>query len=150
MNIIGIDPGIRGGIAFYRAEQMLVMPMPKDIQIPKITREIWPGAWRAYVELVHAMPGQGVTSMFTFGKGYGKILGMLETLSIPYGLVSPQKWKKKVLGQKKDKQAAIAFCAHTYPNISLLATPRSRVPHDGMAEAVCIAHYGIKDYWNLL
>jgi crossover junction endodeoxyribonuclease RuvC len=103
-------------------------------------------AWRnpvVYIEKVHAMPGQGVTSMFSFGEGYGGLKGVCATLGLPYNLVTPQAWKKKVLaGTSKDKEAAVDFCRRRYPQVNLLATERSRVPHDGMADALCIATYG--------
>ncbi len=38
--------------------------------------------------------------------------------------------------------AAIAFVSRRFPGVPLLATPRSRVPHDGIADAVCVAEYG--------
>ena len=41
------------------------------------------------VESVSAMPGQGVTSMFSFGKRLGELEGMLQTLGIGYDLVRP-------------------------------------------------------------
>src|SRR3954453_19372725 len=48
----------------------------------------------AFVEQVSAMPGQGVSSMFAFGKAYGIILGVIATRSIPVTLVQAAKWKR--------------------------------------------------------
>ena len=107
-------------------------------------RRILVGAQPALVvvEKVGAMPGQGVTSMFNFGMGYGMWVGMLAALGFPYELVAPQKWKAAVLGgTKKDKRAAIEYVQRRFPDVSLLATPRSKVPHDGMADAACLALY---------
>ena len=72
----------------------------------------------------------------------GDLLGILEALGIPYRLVTPQAWKKTVLaGTTKDKSAAVQFCRRAFPGVSL--TPgRKRVPHDGMADALCLAEYG--------
>lgn len=47
------------------------------------------------LERVGARPGQGVTSMFKFGENFGFIQGLLTACSIPYGLVTPQKWKRE-------------------------------------------------------
>ncbi len=95
------------------------------------------------IEAVGAMPGQGRGSIFHFGEGYGRWQGMLDALRIPYQVVRPQEWKRVVLaGTARDKVAAIDFVARRYPGVGLLATPRSRVPHDGMADAVCLAEYG--------
>ena len=45
-------------------------------------------------------------------------------------------------GTRQDKAAAIAYCARRYPAASLLATPRSRTPHTGLADALCLAEWG--------
>lgn len=146
--IVGIDPGKGGGLAYIGTEIVGAgaMPMPlvgKDIDGHELAMVLH--NWKpdmVIVERVHAMPGQGVTSMFTFGMGYGRLLGILEALGIPYRLVTPQAWKKTVLaGTTKDKSAAVQFCRRAFPGVSL--TPgRKRVPHDGMADALCLAEYG--------
>ena len=94
------------------------------------------------LEKVHAMPKQGVSSTFKFGMGFGLVIGVCEALGIPYRLVTPQAWKKVVLaGTAKDKDAAISFVRKAYPGVDL--TPgRKRTPHDGMADAICLAEYG--------
>jgi len=46
------------------------------------------------VELVHAMPHDGRSSLFKFGTNYGKWLGILASYKVPTTLVSPQKWMK--------------------------------------------------------
>lgn len=95
----------------------------------------------AVVEKVGAMPGQGVVSMFNFGKSAGFIEGVLEAFGIKTLLVPPQIWKKSYnLGS--DKQKSIEKCQEMHPELSLLPTPRCKKPSDGMAEAVLIAEYG--------
>lgn len=100
----------------------------------------------AFVEKVHSMPKQGVSSSFKFGQNYGTILGVLGAGRISTTLVTPQRWKKVVLTDvgDKDKAAAIAFCRRMYPTCQLLASDRCRKPHDGMADALCIATYGLR------
>tara|TARA_R110000868_G_scaffold182733_1_gene423768 strand:+ start:64 stop:570 length:507 start_codon:yes stop_codon:yes gene_type:complete len=46
------------------------------------------------VESVHSMPGQGVVSTFTFGKGYGQMLQAFASAGIPFVDVRPQAWMK--------------------------------------------------------
>ena len=87
------------------------------------------------------MPGQGVTSMFHFGKSAGYIEGVLAALRIPCQLIAPQKWKR-YYGLHSDKAESIVLCQQKYPDINLLPTPRCRKPSDGMAEALLIAGYG--------
>jgi crossover junction endodeoxyribonuclease RuvC len=82
-------------------------------------------------------------SVFRFGFGAGLWVGILGALGIPFERVPPQAWKKAVLaGTAKDKAAAIAYCSRRFPAASLLATPRSTKPHDGLADALCLAEYG--------
>lgn len=162
MLVIGIDPGLDGGAAViddvgeYIEESPYVVAMPtikvdgkRQVDIRQLVEMFGLGIQFAVnhvvIERVHAMPKQGVTSMFTFGMGYGKILGMMETFGITYETVLPQKWKNLILaGTKKDKAAAIKFAKRKYKGINLKATPRCKTDHDGMADAVCLAHYALR------
>lgn len=87
------------------------------------------------------MPGQGVTSMFHFGKSAGYIEGVLCALRIPFTLVTPQKWKKE-FELHSDKTESIKVCQKLFEGVNLLPTPRCKKPSDGMAEALLIAEYG--------
>ena len=87
------------------------------------------------------MPGQGVTSMFHFGKSAGYIEGVLNAFKIKYDLIPPQRWKK-VFELHSDKQESIDKCIQLFPKANLLPTPRCKKPSDGMAEALLIAEYG--------
>lgn len=148
---IGIDPGKAGGIAMidYRKD-VRAIPMPiggREIDIKRVVDWLNDGSVLencvVYFEKVTSMHNWGVKSTFTFGVGYGILHGIFGTLGIPRFVVTPHKWKSTVLaGTKKDKLAAIDYVNRTYPDISLLATSRSRKPHDGMADAICIATYG--------
>src|SRR4051812_430601 len=60
--------------------------------IARIVREAHPD--RAIVEAVHAMPKQGVTSVFTFGVGFGVVRGVLATLGVPATYITPQSWQR--------------------------------------------------------
>ncbi|MFQ6105415.1 MAG: hypothetical protein ACE5OP_14165 [Candidatus Glassbacteria bacterium] len=55
------------------------------------------GAQVIFMEQVHAMPKQGVVSMFSFGQGFGIWLGILACHRVPYELVAPQRWKREML-----------------------------------------------------
>jgi crossover junction endodeoxyribonuclease RuvC len=95
----------------------------------------------AAVEKVGAMHGQGVTSMFSFGKSAGYIEGVLAALGIPYQLVPPNVWKKEFSLIGKDKAASIQTCKRLFPGINLLPTEKCWKDSDGMAESTLLAEY---------
>jgi len=161
MRAIGIDPGQNGGLAYLSPQKVEAVPMPKlsklgaayagtPIDWAEVHRLL--ESWEAWtcdavtIEKSHAMPSQGSSSTFKFGANFGGLLAVSSTLCIDYELVVPRTWKKVVLGEdfEHDKEGTISFVKHHHPSLNLLATSRSRKPHDGMADAVAIAHYGIK------
>ena len=149
---IGIDPGVTGAIAALDADNRLIalhdMPTVTDgkkrrVNAPElatiigsICTEEW--KYHAYVENVHAMPGQGVTSMFNFGRSAGIIDGVLGALHIPLTHVTPQKWKKAagLIGKEKDQGRTRAI--ELYPS-----APLSRKKDIGRADAILISRFGL-------
>ena len=85
MVFIGIDPGKKGGIAVICDNICKVYPYSDKNLIQ--TCWIYRRDCFATVENVHAMPGQGVTSTFSFGKSFGYILGVLDAFGIPHAEV---------------------------------------------------------------
>lgn len=146
MLAIGIDPGKSGALAVIYTDEnnepFRVKVVPFDPWVYREVLETCVDNNRVVccVEKVGAMPGQGVVSMFNFGHNFGFIEGMLHSRRIPYQLVPPQTWKKE-FSLSSDKQASIDVCKKLFPDISLLATPRSRKDSDGMAEALLMAEY---------
>ena len=141
MVYIGIDPGQTGGIATLDDTVSTVRYTSANLIgiLKKLKAEN--KSIKVYVEEVHSMPHQGVRSMFTFGNGYGQILGILEALEVKYELVTPNCWKKYV-GVTHDKKTSIVKAQKLFPDVSLLPTSKCRVPDDGLAEALLIAYYG--------
>lgn len=150
--ILGIDPGASGGLAFFNLERGLLdvfdMPIVEVKRGGRSKKEVSPqmlqaiiGARRvhgAYLEKVGAMPGQGVSSMFQFGRSVGMIEGVLATLLIPTSYVTPQKWQKEV-GARGGKDASRARAAELFP---AYAANFQRKKDDGRADAALIAFYG--------
>lgn len=137
---IGIDPGKSGALAVIYPDGS-VETVPFDaVQYSKKLSELRYEDCVCCVEKVGAMPGQGVVSMFNFGHNFGFIEGVLGAIGMPYQLVPPQTWKKE-FSLSSDKAKSIEVCQKLFPNVSLLATPRSRKPNDGIAEALLLAEY---------
>lgn len=142
--IVGIDPGLKGGIAFVCVDEAISFKMPiikngtkAVLDLPAIV-----GLMKthqpdfAVLELVHAMPRQGVVSTFTFGQGYGAIKGILAALGIGYEEVTPQKWQKAILNGipvALGKQRSVAFCSQRFGGTKL---------SDGQADALGLALWG--------
>ena len=150
MNIIAFDPGQKGGIAIHHLGITTAHPMPlagEVLDLPSIANLIRSHSPElAVIEKVGSMPGQGVASTFTFGCGYGQLQGLLAGMGIPFELVTPQAWKKLVLaGTPKDKDAAIAYCRRSFPDVPLVM-PRYRNAHDGIADSLCLLQYGLRQF----
>jgi len=147
MRYLGIDPGITGGIALLSLdgkdlilEAMPTMPAPtagkRMVDAAGLARLLRPYPdLVAAVEHVGAMPGQGVTSMFSFGQSYGTALGALGALGIGYTLVRPQLWKKFHGITSAGKDGALGVVARRWPERILKKTEH------GLADALLIADW---------
>jgi len=133
MKIIGIDPGLSGGIAVLennKVEEVYDMPvMPEgkknkrqlnSAQLVKLLKNNIQDKEKTavVVEQVNAMPGQGVTSMFNFGQTFGAIKGVCAALGLPIFFVRPSKWKKhfELINSSKDSSRTKAI--EMYPALS--------------------------------
>ena len=145
MLAIGIDPGKSGALAVIYTDED---NKPFRVKVIPFEETAYRDALATCVdsrvvcclEKVGAMPGQGVVSMFNFGQNFGFIQGLLQANKIPYQLIPPQTWKKE-FSLSSDKQSSIDVCKRLFPDISLMATPRSRKENDGMAEALLLAEF---------
>lgn len=143
--VMGVDPGISGAVAFYFPmvpERVAVDDVPiagGEINVHELARLIRiHRPTLAVLERVSAMPGQGVTSMFNFGRSYGDVRGVIGAMDVPLHFVTPQKWKKHFnLSSDKDQSRQLAI--RMFPK----AAESFRLKkHDGRAEAALIALYG--------
>ena len=153
MRIIGIDPGLSGGIAIlddsiiFDIFDMPIMSEGKknknqlnSAQLVNIVRKhiLSSGDTFVIVEQVSAMPGQGVTSMFNFGQTFGAIKGICASLNLPIFYVRPAKWKKHFDLINASKDASRTKVIEMYPSIS----DRLRKKKDvNKADAILIARY---------
>jgi len=152
MNILGIDVGQKGAFCIYTAETkaILLWDMPVHQVIVNHRKVCRVSAAEmavqltglhidhAFVEEVGSMPGQGISSSFTFGVSAGIIHGVLAAKGIPMTLVRPQRWQK-VMGVTGGKDGARQRAAQLLPEY---AKEFSRVKDDGRADAALIALYG--------
>jgi|TARA_B110000967_G_scaffold131007_1_gene133852 crossover junction endodeoxyribonuclease RuvC len=153
MRIIGVDPGLSGGIAILednKVKEMFDMPVMSDgkknkrqlnnallVQLVKDNiKDIEDTVM--VVEQVNAMPGQGVTSMFNFGQTFGAIKGICAALSLPIFFVRPAKWKKHFELINSSKDASRTKVIEMYPSIAEKLSKKKDV---NKSDAILIARY---------
>jgi len=152
MRRIGIDPGISGAIVVLEDDipvEWSLMPTMKIGSQNRVNAVALAALLRgygndnkvfAYVEQVHAMPKQGVASMFSFGHSCGVIAGVLGAFEIPVTYVTPQLWKMRARLTNKDKDAARSLAIQMWPHWRELD---KKGAGQALADAALIARYGI-------
>ena len=138
---IGIDPGIKGGIAFIYDDDYHVVNTPNTVQEMAKTlmdmKDIAPNTpTYCCIEAVHSMPGNSGRSMFTFGTNYGQWMGILATLHIPYVLVTPHKWMSWYGSRPKNRKDR----KNHLKNLAQQRFPNAKITL-GTADAMLIANY---------
>jgi crossover junction endodeoxyribonuclease RuvC len=152
--LIGIDPGCSGAVVIYDEDtgQPIEWDEMPTLKVGNASRvnaaaladmlQGWASAPikpHAYVELVGAMPGQGVSSMFNFGHATGTVMGVLGALRVAHTLVAPQSWKKRAGLIGKDKDAARARAIQLWPQWRDLS---AKGKGQALADAALIARFG--------
>ncbi|MDR1048749.1 MAG: hypothetical protein LBL51_03250 [Synergistaceae bacterium] len=158
---IGIDPGLSGAVAVVD-EKLQILGL-EDTPVVRaggktqynvaemaalIRRFVLMGDdvgnVLAVLEAQQGLPGQGVTSTFHTGYGYGLWCGILGTMELPYRTVRPSVWTRKVLAGSpgEGKARSIAFTLKMFPAAELIP-PGCRKPRDGRADAACLAYWGM-------
>ena len=149
---IGMDPGVSGAVVILTDAGDMIDYLPTPVvkvgtksrvdgnQVAAFLRQhIVPGHTHVFLEHVGAMPGQGVSSMFSFGHSAGMLEGIIQAMGLPYTLVSPQGWKKRAGLIGTDKDAARSRCIQLYPNLAVL---NAKGKGQAVADAILIAKFG--------
>jgi crossover junction endodeoxyribonuclease RuvC len=145
--ILGIDPGLSGGIACKNDQAVTAFPMPQtegDL-IELLRTLIVPGKTVVFLEEVGGFTGKGQpgSAMFKFGRNFGFVLGVIQTMNVRVELVRPQKWQKPFgLGTASScetrtdwKGKLRALAQRLYPELK---------PTLATADAILIMEYGLK------
>lgn len=154
MRHIGIDPGLSGAIAVLTDDTLQIHDMPtmtvdrngkakRQVSANELAELLNLYASKdchVYVERVSAMAGQGVTSVFSFGRSFGMIEGILAALKMPVTFVAPATWTRAI-GRSPGKDASRARAMELFPNYEYFF---KRVKDDGRADAALIARWGRK------
>ncbi len=153
MKIVGIDPGLSGGIAILENNKVLkLFDMPVMAEGKKNKKQLNSAQLvdiikdnisseediAIVVEQVNAMPGQGVTSMFNFGQTFGAIKGVCAALNLPIFFVRPSKWKKYFELINSSKDSSRTKVIEMYPSLSNQLAKKKDV---NKSDAILIARY---------
>jgi hypothetical protein len=159
VKVVGIDPGLTGGIAVLYGEKVLVMDAPRldagrgaldAAVIVRILKTVKPDL--VVIERQQAMPllgkqpcpackrmpSQGIASTFTTGYGFGLYNGILAALGLKHVIVSARVWQtlmyQGAVGQGKERSLYVS--SQLFPGIVL------KKSQHGRADALLIAEYG--------
>jgi crossover junction endodeoxyribonuclease RuvC len=154
MTALGIDPGIRGGLAVVNDGNGVGI-LIDAIDIPTVgsgarervdvlavrdwIQRLEPSF--TLIERAQAMPRQGASSGFKFGRATGSLEATVVLCEIPLEIIEPVTWKRFWRLPAKDKEHSRQRALELFPTAhALLARKRDH----GRAEAALIALYGIR------
>lgn len=157
MITIGIDPGLSGAIGILNGGKFVaVEDMPTIAKgsgsvknevdpssLIKILRQYIPGDEYAVVALerVNAMPGQGVSSVFSLGDSFGCARSAIAACRLEMVYVAPSKWKSH-FKLTSDKEMCRAAAVRMFPDAELHLKK-----HVDRAEALLMARWLYDERW---
>lgn len=164
---LGIDPGKSGGIIALRHDgavmEKQVMPILGDNLDVAALYDLFKDLQERFtivvvLEDVHSIFGMSAATNFVFGYVCGAIEAVVLCLKLKLVKVAPKTWQKeiwdngdKVYKPKKPEQKnpsidtkATSLCAATrlFPREDLRKSTRSKIPADGIVDAILLAEYG--------
>ena len=161
MTVIGIDPGLDGYVSLVVGGDTDCQPTPtlrvgkggkRDYDVAGMRRILLQWATEmgkpniAVLEKQQAFPGQGVSSTFSTGRGFGLWEGLVAGLGMPYTVVHAKTWQAKLLRDipgDDTKGRSIIAASRLFPGVDLRKTPQCRKPHHGKADSLLLAKYGL-------
>lgn len=167
MLVLGIDPGLSGGLALIESGEGRRVVFAVDIPVMGVASKQRVHARgvlqilqkhkidHAFIERAQAMPDQGSSSGFNYGRAVGALEACVEGMMIPISFVEPTAWKKthgltkpagidakewrKVVKENSRQRAILIYPACPFWNRKL---------DHGRAEAALIADHGLSILLN--
>jgi hypothetical protein len=152
--VLGIDPGIRGGLAVVSNNRIGTLIDAIDIptvgdgakeRVDVIAVRDWIERHKpdlALIERAQAMPRQGASSGFKYGRATGSLEAAVMLCAIPLEIIEPTSWKKFWRLPPKDKERSRQRALELFPAAHALL---ARKLDHGRAEAALIAMFGIRN-----
>jgi hypothetical protein len=161
--VLGIDPGITGGLALIESGERHRVLLAGDIPtlgedhkrrvhvlaVLKFIRTHMPD--HAIIERAQAMPDQGASSGFNYGRAVGALEACVQGLMIPLTIVETTAWKKAhglIKPSDVDGKAWSKIVKENSRQRAIMLFPdapffQRKLDH-GRAEAALIASYGVQ------
>ena len=152
MIILGIDPGINGGVAIWNGDNKTLHAIDIPTVGEKAKRRVSVQELRdwisktgtadvehCFIERAQAMPDQGSSSGFLYGRAVGALEAVVGCLDIPMTVIESSAWKKFHNLKKTDKEASRQRAIQLVPSAAHLM---ARKMDHGRSEAALIAIYG--------
>jgi hypothetical protein len=158
ITFIGIDPGQRGALAALALDGSCILAKPLPItegriDAPTLLRALTalPAPRRIAIEDLRALHGVSSASTWSLASCCGALHAVASLSISQIEMIEPKAWQA-LIGRTKPpkgvkakertqwhKAQSVAYCSAHWPALSLLASERCKVPHDGLADALCIA-----------
>jgi crossover junction endodeoxyribonuclease RuvC len=149
MKILGVDPGIHGGLAIVELDD--TAPRIVDVidipvtgvgakeRVDGLAIRTWIQTHQpdhAVIERAQAMPKQGASSGFKYGRAVGAIETAIACCEVPLTIIEPTAWKKFHGLRGGEKEASRQRALQLWPTAHALF---ARKMDHGRAEAALIA-----------
>lgn len=167
--IIGIDNGLKGGIAFLSPKGLKTFRMPTYVHVRSRRRVDAPafldlladeiGDSKSRVVIEKPAGSKNAAAARSMADSFARCETCFQIQRLPYEPIHARKWQTKMFaGEKVEQQnpfadvleeefnentkdIALRVALRIWPDHNWIATKRSRVPHDGMIDAALIAEY---------
>jgi crossover junction endodeoxyribonuclease RuvC len=150
MKVLGVDCGIKGGLAIVEINDGTTPQLIAAIDIPTvgsgarervdaIALQEWllaHGPQHALIERAQAMPKQGASSGFKYGRSTGALESVIACCGIPMTIIEPTAWKKFHRLRGGDKERSRQRALQLFPSAHALL---ARKMDHGRGEAALIA-----------
>ena len=153
---MGVDPGLSGGLALVACSPQRRPVLIAAIDVPTVgdaaKRRVWIApltewlleherAEVAFIERAQAMPDQGASSGFIYGRAVGALEATILCAGIRLRTAEPSVWKRQMGLLKQEKKASLALARQA---IEGAAEHLELAKHHNRAEAMLIATFGAR------
>lgn len=154
---IGCDPGKSGAIVTIQGDEVTKYLYPMigtsteyDIQgIRDIFKTFDKDNCHVVIENVHAIAGGSAKANWSFSRGKALLEVLCIAFDLPFTMVNPKAWQKLIhqgIPKMEAKDMTLMAIKRLYPEVDLRKSERAKKPHDGIYDALGMAHYAKMTY----